>query len=88
MSLISFHDPAVLLIVMTMLQPSEHVVKDFNIMLLHVSALMYSVFGTVIGKVRGVEDELNTLTAGTLTGLLFKASGKSIPFLQFSDKTI
>ena len=37
---------------------------------------MYSVFGTVIGKVRDAEDELNTLTAGTLTGLLFKSSGK------------
>ncbi|XP_064633120.1 mitochondrial import inner membrane translocase subunit Tim23-like [Lineus longissimus] len=41
---------------------------------LGVLALMYSVFGVVIGWARGVEDELNTLTAGTATGLLYKSS--------------
>ena len=41
---------------------------------LGVVALMYSVFGVVLSKSRGVEDELNTLTAGTLTGLLYKSS--------------
>ena len=36
---------------------------------------MYSIFGTAIAKTRDVEDELNTLTAATLTGFLFKSSG-------------
>jgi import inner membrane translocase subunit TIM23 len=43
---------------------------------LGVLALMYSAFGVVIGWARGVEDELNTLTAGTATGLLYKSSCK------------
>lgn len=41
---------------------------------LGIVALMYSIFGTVIAKTRDVEDELNTLTAATLTGFLFKSS--------------
>lgn len=41
---------------------------------LGVIALMYSIFGIVVSKSRGAEDELNTLAAGTLTGLLFKSS--------------
>lgn len=39
-----------------------------------VVALMYSIFGVVISKVRGADDELNTLAAGTATGLLYKSS--------------
>nr|XP_049615021.1 mitochondrial import inner membrane translocase subunit Tim23 isoform X1 [Syngnathus scovelli] len=38
-------------------------------------ALLYSAFGVVIEKVRGAEDDINTIAAGTLTGMLFKAAG-------------
>lgn len=37
-------------------------------------ALMYSLFGVGISKARGVDDELNTVAAGTATGLLFKSA--------------
>ncbi|XP_072138607.1 mitochondrial import inner membrane translocase subunit Tim23 [Mobula birostris] len=37
-------------------------------------ALLYSTFGVVIEKVRGAEDDLNTVAAGTLTGLLYKST--------------
>ena len=39
------------------------------------TALMYSIFGVILSKSRGADDELNTLAAGTLTGLLYKSSG-------------
>ncbi|XP_041362618.1 mitochondrial import inner membrane translocase subunit Tim23-like [Gigantopelta aegis] len=42
---------------------------------LGVVALMYSIFGVVLWWGRGVEDELNTVVAGTATGLLYKCSG-------------
>ena len=35
---------------------------------------MYSGFGVILSKVRGVDDELNTLAAGAATGMLFKSS--------------
>ncbi|XP_046708918.1 mitochondrial import inner membrane translocase subunit Tim23 [Silurus meridionalis] len=38
-------------------------------------ALLYSVFGVAIEKARGAEDDLNTVTAGTLTGMMFKSTG-------------
>ncbi|XP_046888747.1 mitochondrial import inner membrane translocase subunit Tim23 [Hypomesus transpacificus] len=38
-------------------------------------ALLYSVFGVAIEKARGAEDDINTVAAGTLTGMLFKATG-------------
>ncbi|XP_039623899.1 mitochondrial import inner membrane translocase subunit Tim23-like [Polypterus senegalus] len=38
-------------------------------------ALLYSVFGVVIEKTRGAEDDLNTIGAGTLTGMLYKSTG-------------
>lgn len=41
---------------------------------LGIIALMYSAFGVVIGWGRGTEDELNTMTAATATGLLYKSS--------------
>lgn len=41
---------------------------------LGVIALMYSGIGTILSKTRGADDELNTITAGTLTGLLYKSS--------------
>ncbi|XP_007897445.1 mitochondrial import inner membrane translocase subunit Tim23 [Callorhinchus milii] len=37
-------------------------------------ALLYSAFGVVIEKVRGAEDDLNTMAAGTMTGLLYKST--------------
>ncbi len=39
---------------------------------------MYSAFGVIMSKTRGVEDEFNTLVAGTTTGLLYKCSGNYI----------
>lgn len=36
-------------------------------------ALLYSVLGVGIEKARGAEDDINTVTAGTLTGMLFKS---------------
>ncbi|KAK9530137.1 hypothetical protein VZT92_011662 [Zoarces viviparus] len=36
-------------------------------------ALLYSVFGVAIEKARGAEDDINTVAAGTLTGMLFKS---------------
>jgi import inner membrane translocase subunit TIM23 len=39
---------------------------------LGVIALMYSIFGVAVSKIRGADDELNTLGAATLTGLLYK----------------
>lgn len=41
---------------------------------LGVVALMYSGFGVILSLLRGTDDEVNTLTAGTLTGLLYKSS--------------
>ncbi|XP_059178603.1 mitochondrial import inner membrane translocase subunit Tim23-like [Physella acuta] len=41
---------------------------------LGVVALMYSVFGVILSWGRGVDDELNTVTAATATGLLYKSS--------------
>ncbi|CAK6969701.1 mitochondrial import inner membrane translocase subunit Tim23 [Scomber scombrus] len=37
-------------------------------------ALLYSVFGVAIEKARGAEDDINTVAAGTLTGMLFKSA--------------
>ncbi|XP_028826420.1 mitochondrial import inner membrane translocase subunit Tim23 [Denticeps clupeoides] len=38
-------------------------------------ALLYSVFGVAIEKARGAEDDVNTVAAGTLTGMLYKSPG-------------
>lgn len=35
---------------------------------------MYSGFGVLISLARGTDDELNTLAAATMTGLLYKSS--------------
>ncbi|GAB6028551.1 hypothetical protein CHUAL_002694 [Chamberlinius hualienensis] len=37
-------------------------------------AVMYSAFGCALSALRGTDDELNTLTAATATGLLFKST--------------
>ncbi|XP_053476138.1 mitochondrial import inner membrane translocase subunit Tim23B, partial [Ictalurus furcatus] len=39
-------------------------------------ALLYSVFGVIIEKTRGAEDDLNTMAAGTMTGVLYKSPGR------------
>ena len=36
---------------------------------------MYSGFGVMVSKARGADDEINTVLAGTATGLLYKSSG-------------
>lgn len=41
---------------------------------LGVIALMYSIFGVAVSKLRGADDELNTLGAATATGLLYKST--------------
>ncbi|KAK7482339.1 hypothetical protein BaRGS_00026467 [Batillaria attramentaria] len=41
---------------------------------LGVVALMYSVFGVMLSFGRGVDDDYNTVVAGTSTGLLYKCS--------------
>lgn len=38
-------------------------------------ALLYSAFGVIIEKARGAEDDLNTIAAGTMTGVLYKSPG-------------
>lgn len=38
---------------------------------------MYSIFGVAVSKLRGADDELNTLGAATATGLLYKSTGGS-----------
>uniref|UniRef100_A0A672L210 Uncharacterized protein n=1 Tax=Sinocyclocheilus grahami TaxID=75366 RepID=A0A672L210_SINGR len=40
-------------------------------------ALLYSAFGVIFEKARGAEDDLNTIAAGTLTGVLYKSPGRS-----------
>lgn len=43
-----------------------------------IAALLYSAFGVVIEKARGAEDDINTVAAGTLTGMVFKSAGGSL----------
>uniref|UniRef100_A0A4W5PEL0 Translocase of inner mitochondrial membrane 23 homolog b (yeast) n=1 Tax=Hucho hucho TaxID=62062 RepID=A0A4W5PEL0_9TELE len=38
-------------------------------------ALFYSVFGVAIKKAQGAEDDINTVAAGTMTGMLYKSTG-------------
>ena len=44
---------------------------------LGVLAVMYSGFGVLLSWGRGIDDELNTLTAATATGLLYKSTGEN-----------
>lgn len=39
-------------------------------------AVIYSGFGVLIEKLRGAEDELNTLAAATASGMLFRSTCK------------
>ena len=41
---------------------------------LGVVTVMYSGFGILLSWARGVDDELNTITAATATGMLFKST--------------
>lgn len=43
-----------------------------------VAALLYSAFGVAIEKARGAEDDINTVVAGTITGMVFKSAGGSL----------
>ena len=43
-----------------------------------VSVLMYSMFGVIFSKARGVDDDINTVASGTLTGVLYKSTGMAI----------
>lgn len=54
----------------------NHVMKQgaANANTLGVLAVMYSGFGVVLSWARGADDELNTLAAGTATGLLYKST--------------
>lgn len=54
----------------------NHVMKQgaANANTLGVLAVMYSGFGVVLSYARGADDELNTLAAGTATGLLYKST--------------
>lgn len=45
-------------------------------------AVMYSGFGVLLSWARGEDDEVNTILAGTATGLLYKSSGKKKTDLQ------
>ncbi|ERE81148.1 import inner membrane translocase subunit Tim23-like protein [Cricetulus griseus] len=38
-------------------------------------ALLYSAFGVIIEKTLGAQDDLNTVPAGTMTGMLYKCPG-------------
>ena len=46
-----------------------------TVLVCYFTALMYSGIGVIMAKSRGAEDELNTVVAGTTTGLLYKCSG-------------
>lgn len=53
-----------------------------------IAALLYSAFGVAIEKARGAEDDINTVAAGTLTGMVFKSAGASLLclYLPVSNK--
>lgn len=43
---------------------------------LGIIAMMYSGFGVILSYVRNAEDELNTLAAASLTGMVYKSTCK------------
>ena len=47
-------------------------------------ALIYSLIGACIGLGRGVDDELNTVASGGLTGLLYRSTAGWKPALRGS----
>lgn len=64
----------------------KSVLHHFSRRLAFLAALLYSVFGVVIEKARGAEDDINTVAAGTLTGMLFKSASKWINFKNFNHQ--
>lgn len=59
--------------------------KCFDILLVTLillPALLYSAFGVIIEKTRGAEDDLNTVAAGTMTGMLYKCAGRLAKILM------
>ena len=42
------------------------------------SALMYSPLESIIGHYRGEQDSLNSVAAATLTGVMYKSTGKGL----------
>lgn len=46
-------------------------------------AVMYSAFGVLFSWARGDDDDINTVLAGTATGLLYKSTGRSCSLLDF-----
>ncbi|XP_037394779.1 mitochondrial import inner membrane translocase subunit Tim23B isoform X1 [Pygocentrus nattereri] len=50
-------------------------------------ALLYSVFGVVVEKARGAEDDLNTVAAGTMTGMLYKSPERTLQLLMLRTHT-
>ena len=49
---------------------------QYYVLVLLLTVLMYNVFGLILSKARGEEDEFNTIGAATITGLLYKSSSK------------
>jgi import inner membrane translocase subunit TIM23 len=47
-------------------------------------ALIYSLIGTAVSAARGVDDELNTVASGGLTGLLYRSTAGWKPALRGS----
>lgn len=45
-------------------------------------AVMYSAFGVLLQWARETDDEVNTVLAGTATGLLYKSTGLLLLFLE------
>lgn len=45
-------------------------------------ALIYSLVGSGIGWARGVDDELNTVAGGTISGLLYRSTAGLKPALR------
>jgi hypothetical protein len=49
-------------------------VTVWHFVLIYFLALIYSLIGTGISWVRGVDDELNTVASGGVTGLLYRST--------------
>lgn len=49
-------------------------------------AVMYSGFGVILQWARGEDDDVNTVLAGTATGMLYKSTGMCWPRVLNADK--
>ena len=52
----------------------HHIALMYSI--LHHIALMYSPLESTLGHYRGVDDNINSIAAATITGLVYKSTGK------------